>query len=304
MIKAKTYFFYLTLTLFLITSVSARIRKYETTRLKSTGGAGVGAALINESVVLNPASLALFNIGTIYAEKTDLEFSGGESEQRKEHNNYHSKSSENMALIITDTSKAVKGSFGYIKQRFGEHKEERFSVASAHMISDHTGIGVQFHHIKETNNPFLAENSEKYDQVNFGSYHIVNKNLTMGVMVVDPFKKRRGQSRGILGLQYVFHNMLAFMADVGADYNQDLSSTLFYKLGAQINFFADFYVRAGHFNDKSESEKGNGVGISWIGPRLSFDIAYKTTKPIDSQYSELQAGENLKELSFSLTMQL
>ncbi len=39
-----------------------RVHDFETTRLKSTSGAGVGSILLEEAAVLNPASLSFFSI--------------------------------------------------------------------------------------------------------------------------------------------------------------------------------------------------------------------------------------------------
>ena len=47
-------------------SLFARVRNFETARLKSTAGAGVGSVLMDESTILNPAPIAFFNVSSVY----------------------------------------------------------------------------------------------------------------------------------------------------------------------------------------------------------------------------------------------
>lgn len=90
------------------------------------------------------------------------------------------------------------------------------------------------------------------------------------------------------------------MFDAGADYNQDLSKTATWKAATQIKLFSDFYARFGAFNDKGLKQKGSGVGIGWLQPRLVLELALKNTELLESEELN-QTGEDIKETSFSLS---
>jgi hypothetical protein len=45
-----------------------------------------------------------------------------------------------------------------------------------------------------------------------------------------------------------------------------------------LNFFEDFYLRAGRFQDTMSESKGTGWGVSWIGPRIGVEFAQKISE--------------------------
>jgi hypothetical protein len=62
----------------------------------------------------------------------------------------------------------------------------------------------------------------------------------------------------------------------------------------QIKFFTEVYLRAGYFNDKGMEEKGTGVGLGWVQPRLAIEAALKNSKGFTS-------SKTARETSFSLS---
>ena len=56
---------------------------FETTRLKSTAGAGVASLLIDESTILNPAPMAFFNLASFYIQRSDQKTSTTENGIKK-----------------------------------------------------------------------------------------------------------------------------------------------------------------------------------------------------------------------------
>ncbi|MBF0367814.1 MAG: hypothetical protein HQK50_19760, partial [Oligoflexia bacterium] len=56
-----------------------KIHDFETTYLQSTAGTGVGSLLMDESAILNPASISFFNLSSFYLQRTTTDFKDDKS---------------------------------------------------------------------------------------------------------------------------------------------------------------------------------------------------------------------------------
>ena len=72
-------------------------------------------------------------------------------------------------------------------------------------------------------------------------------------------------------MQYNMMEMFSIMFDLGANYSTELSSTMLYRAASQLKIFSAFYVRFGLFSDKGSREKGNGIGLAWVQPKLVLE---------------------------------
>lgn len=267
-----------------------KVLNYETTRLKSTAGAGVASLLMNEATVSNPAPLAFFNMSAIYFEKFSSEHTGI-------NNSYEN---DNMAFIASDSSKNLKGSISYIKTRSGTNSQKQLNVAFASPIGPKSSAGIAYKKIEKS---YLYNDSvvnESYKQFVPGVYHAINKNFMMGLIAIDPLRKNPKESKVVLGTQYTFLNYITLMLDTGADYKKELSTTSMVRSAAQVRVFDDFYLRFGAFEDKALKESGSGFGAGWIQPRLVIDFAVKNTE-VKEDIALKQDSEDIKESSFSLS---
>jgi hypothetical protein len=293
----KCNFLFLWLFLSLVSfNVVARVHPYETTRLKSTGGAGVGSILLDESAVLNPAPLAFYNTGTIYVQKIDAAY------DTESVNGVTTTEDTTKSVMVSDAKGNLKGSLGYFHQIEGNAKRKRISGSVASRVGGNSAMGVAYWHTKDYND--LAENPEtedKYNQVVFGVSHALNQEFSMGVIVIDPLKVKPEDNRFVVGFQYLYREFIALMTDVGSNYNYDLSPNLLYRAAIQFKFYNDFYARIGIFDDKMLMEKGNGIGLSWVGPKLILDGAFKNTSPKGESLSDISYGTKVRELSMSLS---
>ncbi|MFI5391778.1 MAG: hypothetical protein ACHQYQ_10485, partial [Bacteriovoracales bacterium] len=107
---------------------------YQTTRLKSTGGAGVGSILMDEATFLNPAPLAFFNLTAVFIQRTG----GDETTNGNDETNLKS---ENYAAVLSDSKSQVKGSFSYVKAKQGDDKSSMISASTAFPIQQRSAIG-------------------------------------------------------------------------------------------------------------------------------------------------------------------
>ena len=273
---------------------SSKIPDFETTRLKSTAGAGVGSILMDEATILNPAPLSFFNVGALYFQK-----SGGDNtiEGTKD------KTFDNgqTAFIASDSKGSLKGSLSYVSQSYQYDERKRFGASVAALVGAKSSFGMTYRYTKERNSDNgFSYSDQSYKQTVFGVTHFLSPNVTMGLVFIDPFKEVPEDTKGVIGMQYLYKDYLSVMLDAGADYNDNLNNTFLWKAALQAKFMSDFYVRVGTFNDAGKGEKGTGAGFGWVQPRLVFDLAVKNSD-ISENVEKNRIAETISETSFSIS---
>lgn len=275
-----------------------RMPEFQTTRLKSTGGAGVGSLLVDEATVLNPAPIAFFGLGSFHLQK--LFTKSTYSDNSSSPNGPGEKESDMTSVIATDTKGRIKGSIRYLNQDYLFNSRKQYALSLAHMAGKKSAFGVTYKRTSdEISEDGINFTKERFNQTTFGATHVLNSNFSFGLVIVDPFKIRPEETRGLIGLQYVYQEFLSVMLDAGADYNKTLSDTALWKAALQIKFYDDFYVRAGLYEDTGLSEKGSGAGVGWLQPRLNIEFAL-TNRSLQANDDFQQLAEDIRETSVSL----
>ena len=273
------------------TVAHGRIPDFETSQLKSNAGSGVGALLIDEATLLNPAPLAFFNIGSIYVQKTNIRITRPPETPPP---TLTPPKSELTGVILSDsTSRTVKGSLSYTKTVQEFEIRERFSASFAFLLSKRSAAGVVYRLTKE-------KPTKKFKQVILGLSHLLSKNFSLGFIVIDPFKTKPQDTRAFVGGQYNFENFVFFLLDLGSDYNDSLSKSIVFKTALKIRLFQDLFLAFGLYQDKAWSERGNGIGLSWVGPRLTFDLSFKNRTLLENTRLN-QERQDIRENSLSLS---
>lgn len=295
--KQRFIFMGFALALILPSLSFGKLRNYETTRMKSTGGAGVGSILLDEATLLNPAAMGFYTVSSVY-------YQNGASDVTPSAANtsYQGIEPENFAFIASDASGGTGGSLSYTNQNSDFDSRKRFSVSLASPVAKTSAIGITYRHstdlISTTENGLnIIEDS--YSQVVLGMTHALNSNFSIGLIAVDPFREKPEETRGILGFQYVY-KAISLMLDLGSNYYEDLSYSVLYKAALQVQVMDDFYIRFGAFKDQGLNESGNGVGGGWAGPKLVVDLAIKNTNVASNSLTS-DNGQQIKETSFSLS---
>ncbi|RZF23022.1 hypothetical protein DAY19_04425 [Halobacteriovorax vibrionivorans] len=283
---------FISLLLIIQLSANAKILDYKTTRLKSTGGAGVASLLMDEATVLNPAPIAFFNMSSVYVEKSSTD------NKDLEENNL--KGSSNLAVIASDSSKALKGSLSYVKTKKGDENYKQLSTSFASTVGPKSSLGFTYQDIKRVDNYLGNIEKNEYSQVNIGVFHAVTSSLSLGMVAMDPFKSSENGTKAILGMQYQYGKFISLMLDAGADYTTELSERSLVRGAIQFNVLSDFYIRAGMFDDKIDMQSGSGFGISWIQPKLTLNFAMSNIS-VDEDALLKQIAEEIQETSFSLS---
>lgn len=272
-----------------------RIPKFETTRMKSTAGTGIASILMDEATFLNPATIAYYKNASFYFQRSGLEITQSASQQSP------AEEFNSMSIIASDAKGLAGGSLSYNTIDYKGEQVKKFSSAFGRPIGKKSSFGINFAYTKEKvfddNNQLIEQD---YKQATFGVAHAINDEVTLGLVVEDPFKERPEETRALAGFQYVYKGFISLMLDMGADYNQNLSDTVMWRAASQLKVFEDFFLRFGTFNDKGRQEKGSGAGVGWLQPKLVLEVAIKNTQRLES-VSLNQTGEDIKETSFSLS---
>ncbi|TDJ07923.1 MAG: hypothetical protein E2O68_02850 [Deltaproteobacteria bacterium] len=276
--------------LFLIFSspLLARVTNFETARLSSTAGAGVGSILMDEATILNPAPLAFFNLTSVLVQK-----SFGNYNSEVDNSPLGGKEAKNIAVIVSDAKGPFKGSISYFKQTDGNMVRKRISLATAFPFGKKSAFGLT---ARRTQDQFVF-GDETYYQIVIGAFHALNQYFSAGLVIVDPLQKRPEDVKAVLGLQLVYGEFISAMIDFGGNWMRPLDETFLYRGAVQFMVFKDLFIRGGLYKDKGQNEKGNGVGIGWTSPKLSLEIGMKNS---EFTYGEDKVDKR-KETSFSVS---
>ena len=255
--------------LFLVQSISASTNAsslpiFETSWLESTAGAGAGSLLMDESTILNPAPLAFFNISSLYFQKTK--------------NKGISRAGQ-TAFIVSDTGKGFPASISYIAtEKDKSNKREQYSVSFAYPVKKRSSLGVGYRLIKERTAKNGRHDKYQYKQAIFGITHVPSPSFSLGLVLIDPFKKDNERSKATLGLQYVYDGFFSILFDIESLFTSDFSESMTYKSALQLKIMSDLFFRIGVFQNNRTDQKGMGAGIGWIQPRLSLNLGLKNTR--------------------------
>lgn len=269
----------------------SKIHEFETTHLKSMGGTGVGGVLAEESAFLNPAPLAFFNTATFYVQKDSGKLTN---------DNVSAPKPKALGFVMADGNPSLSGSLSYVTQEEDIYKRKRWGLSFSGPVSEKSAFGISYRQTTDENTQTNV--TKKYYQTVLGVTHSIDEKLTMGIVAYDPFKSQGHETKALIGMQYVLMTYISAAFDFGGDYTSDeISKTLLYKGALQVKVLDDFYLRFGGFNDKARAESGNGYGLAWIQPRLSFEVSLKNTKR-SKNVSLTMAEQSFKETSFAASI--
>jgi hypothetical protein len=260
----------------------AQIREFQTTRLNSTAGAGVGSVLATEAAILNPASSAFFTGSTVsyHSYKTTLR---NESDAREAASDDFPSRNKSQGLFISEHDGSVKGGVAYTQQKENSYERTQIIGHGSAFVGTHTSLGFSYNYIDNTL-PATEKNRHSVShRLSAGTTHVVDDSTIIGLVFVDPTRTTPGEERLIAGFQYQLAEKLTFIGDVGTQYTQDVKDKYLWRAAVQLQLFDDFFLRAGKFYDNVRENKGTGWGIGWLGPKLGVEFAQKFTE---------QFGEN------------
>jgi hypothetical protein len=271
----------------------AQIRDFETTRLQSTSGAGVATILVNEASVLNPAPIVFVPVSSFYYQKGQSNFEGISAER----NNPLSDGSSQMYLL-SDSTSALKGTFSYQDHSENSTRRRRLTSSIASAVGKQTSFGLLYRYTIDN----VSTEDKSYHQAVFGFTHVYSEQLIFGGVLIDPFLSNKDDTKAIVGFQYALTTNLFLIFDAGTNYHEKKNKQSFNKSALQISFFRDLYLRVGQYHDQISELKGKSWGISWIGPRLSLEYAFKTSEALSAKNPYYYKNEEIRENSISIAL--
>jgi hypothetical protein len=282
-----------------LAQVNSQIRDLETTRLMSSAGAGVGAILLNESSVLNPATVTFFEMSSIYYQGNNIDLEEPSSTRTSSGPNFDS-DSYNQAFIITDTTKKLKGGMSYQSQYESDAVRHRLTFSGASHLGKSTSMGFMYKYSRDKYQLGTNLQVKKYHQMLVGLTHIFSNKLIFGATLNDPFQARAIDGKYTFGVHYFLLRSFSILFDAGANVHYSASKTTFSKSAFQFSFSKTLLLRAGVFNDNQNKTEGSAWGLSWIGPKISIDLSVKKTKPKNNFSTLLYNNESIDEASVAL----
>ncbi len=284
-------------TLFATTSYSAHIREFQTTRLNSTAGAGVASLLSTEAAILNPASSAYFegNDASYQSYTSSIQH---KNTLRDTNNDPYPKKNRSQGLFLSDSSSGIKGGAAYLSQKENRYERERMVLHGSAPMGPKSSLGVTYNFIQDVLPRNRSNRHRSHHQLSIGLLQVLDEATTVGVVITDPTRTTPGEEKVIAGFQYQLATRFVIIGDLGATYTKNFNDNYLWRGALQINFFDDFFIRAGRFHDGNLESKGTGWGVSWIGPKLGVEFAQKISE-FYGKSSYMYKDEKLVDTSIS-----
>jgi hypothetical protein len=283
-----------TLVLCALSQLSYAQREFTTTRLQGTSGAGIGSILLNETAFLNPASAAFINYSDVYYQQGESELVSSSKDRTKDF-----KESNNKALVIGDTNSGFKGTFSYQNSIENGIERTRFTSSLATLTDGKSSLGALYRYTQDES----KDNDQVYHQGVFGFTHIYSSDLTLGLILIDPFKSIIDESQVAVGIQYSLTHSISLIADHGYHYIYNYNEHHYYRGALQVLLFKDFFVRGGQSINKHNQFKTNSLGFGWYGPRFSVEYSTQTLSLLDNKAEGyIYKNDKITEHSFALAV--
>ena len=231
------------------------------------GGTGRASVEVNESLYLNPASLALmqgFNTGASYQ--------SGFTSKNISRNTY--------SVALSDATEGVMlpGAFGYRRHNINgqglRFKENEFRGGAAYRINDRVSFGLGVSHLRAENQTGVEFNQTNINsgiliglQPNWG-LSLTGENLLEGKEDLPPALVRL--SRVALGTQYVHERTITFRYEALMPLYMENSQFLGHRAGIGFSLKTSFGLNLGYSVDDALAQNWSSIGLSWKGPRLKL----------------------------------
>lgn len=279
----KKVFILAILTLWVQNSV-AQIREFQTSRLISTGGAGVASILSTEAAVLNPAASAFFQDSSFSHQsyRTSLQ---KENQLRNATGHDFPALNRSQGLFLSDNSGPVKGGMAYLTQNENQYERKQIVLHGAVPMGPSSAMGVSYSFLEDGRPRNFVDRYKTHHRASVGITHILDRDTVLAIVVLDPTRTTPGEERAIAGFQYTLADRFTIIGDIGAQFTRDVSSHYLWRGSVQMNIFSDFFLRLGQFFDNIQKMKGTGWGLSWMGPRFGVEFSQRQSEQFASGFS-------------------
>jgi hypothetical protein len=239
--------------------------------VQSLGGAG-RAGIPREALFSNPAAVAQVNNSFGFLHYSIPKIA-----------DYNAGGRAYNVGIYDGGSQRWKGGFSYSRvskanivrggqQGYEDRSEIRF--ATGHAVWNNLLAGLQTRYIKKHSNPETGH----YFDGNLGVIFPLFNDLRGGLTWENVLNKEDNLPSTIgAGATYTLGYGIVLFADGYRLMSGTREGERGWALGGELLLSGDFTARAGMFEEAYRNLKGWSLGLSWAGPRLSFDYALRTT---------------------------
>jgi hypothetical protein len=293
----------LVLTILVFSSAAwAQIRPFQTTRLMSSAGAGVGSLLVTESAILNPASVAFFS-GTDTAYQKVSTSLKSKNPERAADGRAFSRTNRSEGFFLFDNQGDAKGGVSLQQQRENAFYRQRMTGTMASMLTPTLSFGLTYRHTEDRRAPWaFADKHKTSHSVVAGISYVVSEKISLGVVWEDVGRATPGESKAQAGIQLSVFDKIALILDGGADPAGDLKDNHLWRAAIQLQAFNDFLIRGGRFQDNTLNQEGFAWGGSWAGPKLGVDVAFRESNQMDQEKGYLYPREKITDFSFTMNL--
>jgi len=237
------------------------------------GGTGRAAVESNESLYLNPASIALLD-----------GFYTGFFLQQGFVDRDISRRSYGLTLSDGTEDLVFPGSLGFrrntINQGATQFKENEFKAGFSHRLTQRVslGLGASYLRARDPNGAVYSQNNLDLGVLlglmpNWG-LSISGENLLKAESRIPVALVRN--SYFAVGTQYVFTGFFSFRYEALWPLYLQQKQYLAHRAGVSITMVGDFHLNTGYSIDDSRRQNWTSVGVVWRGPRLKFAYSYQT----------------------------
>jgi len=237
------------------------------------GFAGAGRSGIpREALFSNPAALSALETSWAFAYYTKSRMSDLDSGGRNLHLGVYDGQNElfkaGLSYSRESRAKSVATGITYIDQT-------ELRVGGGRMLAKNISGGAT---VKYRTRRMGAEETKKIDGdagILFPLFQDMFAGITYeNIAFIDP----ENPTSINVGLKYSLMQSIGLLADATRITAGDFRGENAWALGVEFSMVSDFFFRAGLFKNTATQTRGKSFGISWVGPRASFDYAIKMAK--------------------------
>lgn len=264
---------------------SSPARAIDSPLVQGLSGAG-RSGIPREGVFTNPASVALLTSSSsyfIYTKPKIADFNAG--------------GRATSIGAYDGENPVIKGGLGYSSvarartssgvQVYEDRSEIRFSAGR--MVSGGIAGGLAARYVTKRE----GESETKFLQGDLGMIFPLFADMRAGITYENLAEKENEAPPSMAGgVQYTLGSGVQVFADGARHLKGPAKGKNSWSLAAEFSLVADFILRGGRFQDGYGAKKGWSMGLSWIGPRASFDYAMRKTSETHSEKDHI-FGMNL-----------
>jgi len=249
------------LTLLATISLNANAVEYQSPRVLSLGGSGRGAPFLNDSIYLNP-SFGSFQ--PIYALAGGYNWFSNASGKGRNYN----------ASIQDSRTELFQAGVGYTKRE----QSSAINIGASKQVIAKLGVGLGSKTIIDNTT------SNMTTDFLFSTSFLAGHWIYASFIVDNLLDKDSGHARNLyrtfyLGVKLIPIEQIQFYLDPLYSPTSNAGTKAGSSAGVEISMLADFFLRAGRFQDGeiaylNSRGEGYGVGVGYVGPKFHFDYAY------------------------------